>query len=69
MIKRTNTAAAAPAEGMEWISVAQAAREAGVSEWTVRRLLRRGFHGSRQVGRRWQLEADQWRRYIAEHTR
>lgn len=54
--------------GPEWLSVGQAAELAGVSEWTVRRLLRAGLSGSRKVGRRWQLEASSWRRYIAEHT-
>ena len=57
------------AEGREWISVGEAAELAGVSEWTVRRLLRAGLSGSRKVGRRWQLEASSWRHYIAEHTR
>ena len=53
----------------EWISVGQAAREAGVSVDVVRRLLRAGLPGSRRIGRRWQLEADSWRHYIAERTR
>lgn len=71
MIKRTNADSTAATEdsGMEWISVDQAAREAGVSVYVVRRMLRRGFPGSRQVGRRWQLEADEWRRYVADRSR
>lgn len=70
MIKRTNAdSTATPAEGRAWISVDQAAREAGVSVYVVRRMLRRGLPGSRRIGRRWQLEAAQWRDYIAERTR
>lgn len=68
MIERTN-ADSTPAEGRAWITVDQAAREAGVSVFTVRRLLRRGLQGSRQVGRRWQLEAGSWRQYVEDHTR
>lgn len=69
MIKRTNADSTAAPADMEWISAGEAAREAGVSVYTVRRMLRRGLPGSRRIGRCWQLEADQWRQYVAERTR
>lgn len=55
-------------EKLEWLSVSEAARLAGVSEWTMRRLLRKGLAGSRKVGSRWQVEAAAWQSYVEART-